>query len=83
MDYVKIDGSFISDIIDDKVAYTMVKSINEIAHTMGLKTVAEYVSNENIVKKLNALKIDYIQGNHLHKAENISKISDINSIPLS
>lgn len=62
IDYLKIDGSFIRDIVHDVVDYTMVESINQIAHIMGLKTIAEFVENRAVVEALQALQVDYLQG---------------------
>ncbi|MDH5546722.1 MAG: EAL domain-containing protein [Gammaproteobacteria bacterium] len=63
-DYIKIDGTFIRDIDKDPVDYAMVKSINDICHVMGKKTIAEFVETESIVEKLVSLGIDYAQGYH-------------------
>ena len=62
VDYLKIDGCFIEEILEDAIAYSMVKVINEIAHLMGIKTVAEFVKNKGILEKVNSLNIDYGQG---------------------
>jgi len=67
VDYLKIDGSFIRDIVDDPIDRTLVKAINQMAHTMGLKTVAEYVETEDILILIGEMKIDYAQGYHIHK----------------
>jgi EAL domain-containing protein (putative c-di-GMP-specific phosphodiesterase class I) len=62
VDYVKIDGSFIRDILDNPHDQAIVKSINEIAHFMGIRTIAEYVENEQIIERLRDIGVDYIQG---------------------
>ena len=62
VDYLKIDGLFVKDILDDKVDLAMVKSINEVGHVMGKKTIAEFVENEKIFNVLNVLGVDYAQG---------------------
>ncbi|NQZ91732.1 MAG: EAL domain-containing protein [Moritella sp.] len=62
IDQLKIDGSFVKNIETDKVDYTMVKSFNEIAKAVNIKTVAEYVENENIKNILSGIGIDYVQG---------------------
>ena len=67
VDYLKIDGSFIKDIVNDSIDKTVVDAINKMAHTMGLKTVAEYVESEEILELLNDLNIDYAQGFHINK----------------
>lgn len=67
IDYLKIDGMFVKNIVEDNIDYTMVKSINDIGHTMGLKTIAEFVENDAILKKLQDIGVDYAQGYGIHK----------------
>ncbi len=62
VDFLKIDGSFVKDILDDPIDRAMVKSINEIGHIMGLKTIAEYVENKAIQTELFHMEVDYLQG---------------------
>lgn len=62
VDYLKIDGVFIKDIANNPEDRAMVKSINEIGHFLGMKTVAEYVENDDILQVLKELGVDYAQG---------------------
>ena len=62
VDYIKIDGQFVKDILEDKVDLAMVRSINEVGHVMQKKTVAEFVENKDILAVLNQLGVDYAQG---------------------
>jgi diguanylate cyclase (GGDEF)-like protein/PAS domain S-box-containing protein len=62
IDYLKIDGSFVKNIICDRVDYVMVESLNQIAHAMNIKTIAEFVENEEIIEKLDEMGVDYAQG---------------------
>ena len=62
VDFLKIDGLFVRDIVDDKVDLAMVRAINEVGHIMGKKTIAEFVENEQIFNILNELGVDYAQG---------------------
>lgn len=62
VDYLKIDGAFVKEIVTDRIDNAMVKSINEIAHVMGKRTVAEFVENDAILKKLEEIGVDYAQG---------------------
>ena len=62
VDYLKIDGMFVKDILDDPIDFEMVKSINEIGHVMGKKTIAEFVENDEILAMLEHIGVDYAQG---------------------
>ncbi len=62
VDYVKIDGIFIRDIDSNKIDYEMVKSLNTISKLMNIKTIAEYVENEEILATVKEIGVDYIQG---------------------
>lgn len=72
VDYLKIDGSFVIDIVHDKIDFAMVESINRIGHVMGKKTIAEFVENEAILAKLADLKVDYAQGYAIDKPQRIT-----------
>jgi len=62
VDYLKIDGMFIRDIVDDPIDHAMVRSINEIGHVMGKKTIAEFVENDEVLDLLRSIGVDYVQG---------------------
>jgi EAL domain-containing protein (putative c-di-GMP-specific phosphodiesterase class I) len=76
VDYVKIDGSFISDIVIDPLGRSIVNGINQIAHTMKLQTIAEFVESQSVVEELQRLKIDYAQGFHICMPFPISELSN-------
>ncbi len=65
VDYLKIDGHFVKDLCTDEVDRAMVKSINEMGHILGLKTIAECADSEQVVKLLKEMGIDYAQGYYL------------------
>lgn len=67
VDYLKIDGLFVKDMIADPVDSAMVKSINEVGHLMGKKTIAEFVENQETFLLLDQLGVDYAQGHFLGK----------------
>ncbi len=69
VDYVKIDGAFVKNILQDQVDKAMVKAIHQIGNVMGLKTIAEFIENEEIKKELTAIGVDYGQGNIIGTAE--------------
>ncbi|MBD2126848.1 EAL domain-containing protein [Microcoleus sp. FACHB-1] len=62
VDYLKIDGGFVRQIVDEPTDLAMVEAINHIGHVMGLQTIAEFVENEAILEKIAAIRVDYAQG---------------------
>jgi diguanylate cyclase (GGDEF)-like protein/PAS domain S-box-containing protein len=62
VDFLKIDGVFVKDILTDPIDLAMVKSINEIGHVMGKQTIAEFVEDEAILHRLREIGVDYVQG---------------------
>ncbi|MBD1936942.1 EAL domain-containing protein [Microcoleus sp. FACHB-68] len=62
VDYLKIDGSFVQNVVDNPLDFAMIEAINRIAHVMGLQTIAEFVENDEILMKLRTLGVDYAQG---------------------
>jgi len=72
VDYVKIDGVFVRDLVDSPGDYAVVRSINEIGHYMGKKTIAEFVENDEILAQLREIGVDYAQGYGIHKPEPLS-----------
>lgn len=69
VDYLKIDGMFVKDIVDDPIDRAMVKSINEIGQVMGMQTIAEFVENDVIRGMLKEIGIDYVQGYAIDKPQ--------------
>ena len=74
VDYLKIDGSFVKDIVTDPIDLAMVKSINDIGHVMGKRTIAEFVENEEILERLKELRVDYAQGYHIAREKPIEEL---------
>ena len=62
VDYVKIDGMFVKDLIENPADYAVVKSVSEIAHFMGKQTIAEFVETTQILDALREIGVDYAQG---------------------
>lgn len=62
VDFLKIDGVFVRDIMEDEIDFAMVRSINDIGHVMGKITIAEFVENEAILERLREIGVDYAQG---------------------
>jgi diguanylate cyclase (GGDEF)-like protein len=61
-DYLKIDGGFIRDMLEDPMDQAIVDAINRIGHVAGLKTIAEYVETEPLKRRLAEIGVDYAQG---------------------
>ncbi|MCZ6526676.1 MAG: EAL domain-containing protein, partial [Gammaproteobacteria bacterium] len=62
VDFLKIDGAFVKDIVDSPVDHAMVSSIHQVGKVLGIKTIAEFVENNEILLKLEEIGIDYAQG---------------------
>lgn len=62
VDYLKIDGSFVRKMEVSDVEYSMVSTINHLAHIMGLQTIAECVENQAQLSMLEEIGVDYVQG---------------------
>jgi EAL domain-containing protein (putative c-di-GMP-specific phosphodiesterase class I) len=60
--YLKIDGSFVHDMNRDPVNRALVTSINQVAHILGLQTIAEWAEDHATVNLLRALHVDFVQG---------------------
>lgn len=67
VDYIKIDGAFIRDLAKDDKDFAMVKSINEMGHLLGKKTIAEYVEDQFILDKLKEIGVDFAQGYEIER----------------
>ena len=76
VDYLKIDGMFVRDIVDDPIDHAMVKSINDIGHVMGMQTIAEFVENDVIKGMLKEIGVDYVQGYGIGKPQPLEELLD-------
>ena len=74
VDFLKIDGVFVKDIVHDSVDMAIVKSINEIGKVMGKQTVAEFVENEEILRKLRDIGVNYAQGYGIARPQPIDEL---------
>jgi diguanylate cyclase (GGDEF)-like protein len=62
VDYLKIDGAFVRDMTGQPIDFEIVCAINNIAHALGMKTVAEFVEDEHTLSQLQEIGVDYAQG---------------------
>jgi diguanylate cyclase (GGDEF)-like protein/PAS domain S-box-containing protein len=65
VDYLKIDGQFISQIATDPVDRSMVEAISKVGRALGISTVAEWVENEAVLDELKRIGVDFAQGYHM------------------
>ncbi|MCG3703908.1 EAL domain-containing protein [Aliarcobacter butzleri] len=78
VDYIKIDGSLIKDILINKSSQNIVSMLVNFAKGQNVKTIAEFVSNKDILNKVRELGIDYVQGYYIK--EPIASIDGLNDI---
>jgi diguanylate cyclase (GGDEF)-like protein/PAS domain S-box-containing protein len=71
VDFLKIDGAFIVDMLHDPVDLALVDAINRVAHILGMRTIAESVESDAIMDKLKNLRVDYVQGYAVGKPESL------------
>ncbi len=75
VDFVKIDGVFVKDIVNNPADYAVVRSINEIGHYMGKKTIAEYVEDAQILDNLKEIGVDYAQGYQISRPMELTQLA--------
>ena len=80
VDFLKIDGSFVKEILHDPIDREMVRSINEIGHLTGKQTIAEFAENTEIITMLRGMGIDYAQGYGVSEPRPVADTSIFNSI---
>ncbi|HTX05347.1 MAG TPA: EAL domain-containing protein [Steroidobacteraceae bacterium] len=74
VDYLKIDGQFISHVADDAVDRSMVEAICKVGKALGIETVAECVESQAVLDELSRIGIDYAQGYFLARPEPIERL---------
>lgn len=78
VDYVKIDGSFITEINSNPIDYEMVSALHKISKLMNIETIAEFVENQEIIDTLNEIGITYAQGYAISKPLQLHELLDPN-----
>lgn len=74
VDRVKIDGSFVSDILTNHQSAAMVRAIVSLGRDLGITTVAEYAENDRIIERLRQLGVEYAQGYGVEKPRPVSEV---------
>lgn len=72
VDFLKIDGQFITDLLEDRLDNAAVKCFHDVAKIMGIKTIAEFVERKDVLDALQTIGIDMAQGYLIHRPEPLS-----------
>jgi len=81
VDYLKIDGSYVRDLVHEPIDRAMVEAVNRIGHTMGMKTIAECVEDHATLDALAAIGVDFAQGYAIDKPAPLENLSVSNIKP--
>jgi diguanylate cyclase (GGDEF)-like protein/PAS domain S-box-containing protein len=79
VDFLKIDGSFVKDMNTDPMNRAIVEAIHQVGHTLSIRTIAEFVENQEIVNQLLDIGVDFAQGYHFSRPE---PLTNDNIVPL-
>lgn len=74
VDYLKIDGSYVRDIVHNPIDRAMVTAVNQIGHAMGIETIAEFVEEQTTMGALAAIGVDYAQGYGIAKPKPLDNL---------
>ncbi|HEY4366123.1 MAG TPA: EAL domain-containing protein [Steroidobacteraceae bacterium] len=77
VDFLKIDGSFVKEILHDPIDREMVRSINEIGHLTGKQTIAEFAENQEIIDMLRNIGVDYAQGYGIATPQRVMRTASV------
>ena len=77
VDFLKIDGAFVRNILADPIDHAMVKSINELGHLLGKETIAEYVETLELAEELRRMGVNYAQGYAYAKPQPLNNLAQI------
>ena len=80
VDYLKIDGQFVRDVVDDPLDEAAVRCFAEVARVVGVKTVAEFVDRPEVLAKLRSMGIDYAQGYLLHRPAPLNDLLESSAV---
>jgi EAL domain-containing protein (putative c-di-GMP-specific phosphodiesterase class I) len=81
VDFLKIDGAFVKEMLHDQIDREMVRNINEIGHLTKKKTIAEFAENEDIITMLKGMGVDYAQGYGISEPKRVSSALSYTEAP--
>jgi len=76
LDYLKIDGGFVREMVADPIQAALVESIHDIGEVMGLRTIAESVEDEATLEALRQIGVDYVQGYLLQRPRPLTEVKE-------
>ena len=77
MDYLKIDGRYVKDIAQDRIAQTLVQAINLVTHEMAAKTVAGWTESSAILCTLEGIGVDHAQGYAISRPRPLAELGNV------
>lgn len=69
VDLIKIDGSFVQDMLSDPMSHAIIRAVTDIGHQRGMQVIAEWVDSEELIRALAEMGVDHAQGYALHRPE--------------
>ena len=81
VDYLKIDGEFIRDIIEDEKSFVFVRSMTEVGHCLDMKVIAEFVESDTMFDRLREANVDYAQGYTVGRPVSIDTLVASDQLP--
>jgi EAL domain-containing protein (putative c-di-GMP-specific phosphodiesterase class I) len=81
VDYLKIDGSFVRNMLRDNHDRSIVIAITQIAKTLGIRCVAEFIEDRDTMIALQEIGVDYGQGHYLHRPELLPPTATASKVP--
>ena len=82
VNFVKFDGSYVQNLTSDSVKRAIVVAMNDVAHALGRKTIAEFVEDQKTLNELQTIGIDYCQGYYTGKPRNLDSTAPGNVVYL-
>lgn len=76
VDFIKIDGGFVKNMLTSSLDHALVSSVNQIGHVVGIRTIAEFVETPEIEERLSQIGIDYAQGYGIARPEPFNTLLD-------
>jgi Amt family ammonium transporter len=77
LDFIKIDGAFIREIVDNPLDQALVRCVSDVARILEVATVAEFVENDETIRELTAIGVDFAQGYFISKPKPLENLSTL------